>query len=583
MSEYELVIIGANESGLSLLSEAIAAGVDTIALVDRQPLAAISGAEAIGDTAVTRIRDGSPATVETASGDLLAEVVVVSAGLHETSLPPAYSIPDTLADRVHFSYPEVTGDQHVLVVGSGETAADYCHRLVENGFNAALAMDPGAFDSLASITRERLLQTEAAGQATIFWQSQPTGMVDVGGSPLVKFEDRRTPDLVFDHVIYALGGGTPEEHFKKIGVDYVPGETDSPTVYVLGDEDLTDGDLPFAYVSPGHAWKLIRDNRFPELGATEDLTARPALMLRGLVEQLRERHYNATISAFENAHSDLWLIRVKPDGGVQEHAPGQYATLGLGYWEPRLDGLDEHLEPDKVEKMVRRSYSISSSIIDESGELLDPSGADDIEFYVVLVRPEGLDVLPELTPRLALKTVGDRLYMGPKIVGRYTLRAVTDPETTVLFLSTGTGEAPHNYMLAELLRRGHRGKIVAACTVRYERDLAYVEIHRKLEQKHPNYTYVPLTTREADTINNKVYIQDLISGGKLEELLDGGLDPASTHVFLCGNPAMIGLPEWDGDSPTWPEVLGVCQLLHERGFTVDRHGVEGNVHFEEYW
>ena len=61
------------------------------------------------------------------------------------------------------------------------------------------------------------------------------------------------------------------------------------------------------------------------------------------------------------------------------------------------------------------------------------------------------------------------------------------------------------------------------------------------------------------------------------------LDPATTHVYLCGNPAMIGLPEWEGDEPRFPETVGMCQILHEMGFTIDRRGVKGNVHYEEYW
>jgi len=28
---------------------------------------------------------------------------------------------------------------------------------------------------------------------------------------------------------------------------------------------------------------------------------------------------------------------------------------------------------------------------------------------------------------------------------------------------------------------------------------------------------------------------------------------------------------------------GVCELLAARGFVLDRRGVDGNVHYEEYW
>jgi ferredoxin--NADP+ reductase len=69
----------------------------------------------------------------------------------------------------------------------------------------------------------------------------------------------------------------------------------------------------------------------------------------------------------------------------------------------------------------------------------------------------------------------------------------------------------------------------------------------------------------------------------VEEELGAPLDPDNTHVYLCGNPAMIGLPKWDDDAMTFPEVLGVCQQLHDRGFTIDHGRKRGNVHYEEYW
>jgi hypothetical protein len=46
---------------------------------------------------------------------------------------------------------------------------------------------------------------------------------------------------------------------------------------------------------------------------------------------------------------------------------------------------------------------------------------------------------------------------------------------------------------------------------------------------------------------------------------------------------MIGLPKWDGDKPLFPPSTGVCELLHEKGFTIDHLKVRGNVHYEEYW
>ncbi|MEL6985596.1 MAG: ferredoxin--NADP reductase, partial [Actinomycetota bacterium] len=86
----------------------------------------------------------------------------------------------------------------------------------------------------------------------------------------------------------------------------------------------------------------------------------------------------------------------------------------------------------------------------------------------------------------------------------------------------------------------------------------------------------------------KRYLQDLITDGDLAQAAGGQFDPARTHVFLCGNPAMIGLPEEidgpDGEKTTaFPETTGVVELLTERGFTLDRRGQPGNIHYEEYW
>ena len=305
------------------------------------------------------------------------------------------------------------------------------------------------------------------------------------------------------------------------------------------------------------------------------------------IAELRRQKYNATVVRLHKTHSDLMLIRVRPDAPLAPHKPGQYTVLGMGCWEPRFPGCqDEELKPGDEAKLCRRAYSISCSVLDDGGRLLDTTRTGWLEFYIVLVRETGREKPPLLTPRLFLLREGDRLYMGEKITGAFTLDPVR-PDDTVLFLSTGTGEAPHNYMLWELLRRGHRGRLLSACCVRYRRDLAYLPVHEELMRRHPQYTFLSLTTREADTVQHKVYIQDLITSGQLEERLGEPLDPARTHVFLCGNPKMIGVPDKDRETGqlVYPQPPGVIEILQRRGFQPDQPQlkIKGNVHYEEYW
>src|SRR5690349_9085965 len=119
-------------------------------------------------------------------------------------------------------------------------------------------------------------------------------------------------------------------------------------------------------------------------------------------------------------------------------------------------------------------------------------------------------------------------------------------------------------MLWELLQRGHTGKILSACCVRFSRDLGYLDTHNRLMQQFPNYKYLALTTREA-TLTKKVYIQDVITSGELEEQLGAPLDPAKSHVFLCGNPKMIGVPLRDKATGTksYPQPLGAIEVLEQ--------------------
>jgi ferredoxin--NADP+ reductase len=178
---------------------------------------------------------------------------------------------------------------------------------------------------------------------------------------------------------------------------------------------------------------------------------------------------------------------------------------------------------------------------------------------------------------------GSRLFLSEKITGTYTLDLVR-PDDTVLFMATGTGEAPHNKMILQLLRNQHRGLMASSVCVRLRSDLGYFDQHQKLLGRLANYRYIWLTTREKENLQNKLYIQDLIRTNELERRLGQPIDPLHTHVFLCGNPKMIGVPERQPDGTLqYPQPTGVVEMLEGRGFRCDRPREPGNIHFEKYW
>ena len=63
------------------------------------------------------------------------------------------------------------------------------------------------------------------------------------------------------------------------------------------------------------------------------------------------------------------------------------------------------------------------------------------------------------------------------------------------------------------------------------------------------------------------------------------LDPQRMHIFLCGNPGMIGAPRLNRETGVleYSQAGGVVEILVERGFRCDQPRVHGNIHFEKYW
>jgi ferredoxin--NADP+ reductase len=225
-------------------------------------------------------------------------------------------------------------------------------------------------------------------------------------------------------------------------------------------------------------------------------------------------------------------------------------------------------------------------MLDEHSRLVTVDTLPFLEFYLTLVRRAGDDP-PMLSPRLFALKPGSRMFIGSHAHGRYTLEPVAIDEN-VVFAATGTGEAPHNSMVAELLYRGHRGRIVNCVCVRTVKDLAYLEPHRRLERMFTSYQYFSLTTREPQNVDSsradyvgKRYLQDFFGSGDLERETGLRLDHARTHVYLCGNPAMIGAPHPGARGQ--PQSSGMAELLVRRGFRLDQPQRAGNLHFETYW
>ncbi len=267
---------------------------------------------------------------------------------------------------------------------------------------------------------------------------------------------------------------------------------------------------------------------------------------------------NATVTWRADLAPGLMIIRVVPDGPLFDFTPGQYCVLGLPPDAPRVAGAtdDPPVPEHQRSRMIRRSYSIASG----------SRQREHLEFYVTLVHSGGL------TPRLFAMHVGDRLWLGPKATGLFTLSAVP-PSADLWLIATGTGLAPYVSMLrTDLTTRPKDRAAVIVHGARHSWDLGYRAEIESLAQMHRNLRYLPAITRpdEDPSFRGETgRLQDLLAAGRLEALAGVPLAPGRSHVFLCGNPGMI------------EACLG---LLGARGFSEwSKQNPEGTLHLEKYW
>jgi ferredoxin--NADP+ reductase len=265
---------------------------------------------------------------------------------------------------------------------------------------------------------------------------------------------------------------------------------------------------------------------------------------------------NAVVQQRIEVAPGLMVIRVVPEGWqLPKFTPGQFAVLGLPPEAPRCELADPDEEEHKPGALIRRAYSIASSSV----------ARENLELYITLVRSGAL------TPRLFALEPGDRLWLGPKITGRFTLDDAPE-EADLVLVATGTGLAPYMSMLRTMLPQGGERRIAVFLGARHSWDLGYQSELMTMARQNPSFTYQTIISRPAEEPvpwgGPAGYVQDLWQGDHLERAWGTRPEPDSTRIFLCGNPSMIE---------------DMVTILDDEGFREHSRKEPGHVFVERYW
>ncbi len=250
----------------------------------------------------------------------------------------------------------------------------------------------------------------------------------------------------------------------------------------------------------------------------------------------------------------LFSVKVSRDPAFQ-FVPGQFARLGLPVGSSDGDPT-----------MEWRAYSMVSTPDDQA-----------LEFFSVVV-PEG-----KFSPAMARLEPGDSIYVDKTPFGFLTLDRFPDGQVLWL-ISTGTGLSAYLSMLRLASTWRQFRRVVVVHGVRQMNELAYRQelvgpIRQLATEADAELIYLPVPSREALSGEVLAHVprQDLVAAARVTTLLQSGelekraginLDPATSRVMLCGNPAMV---------------TEMRTLLAERHFAPGRRGVPGNLAVENYW
>lgn len=265
---------------------------------------------------------------------------------------------------------------------------------------------------------------------------------------------------------------------------------------------------------------------------------------------------NAIVSQKIEVSPGLIILRIVPDGwDLPDYKAGQFTVLGLPGTADRHEFSDEEIPLKAPEKLIRRAYSISSASINK----------EYIEFYITMVRSGAL------TPRIFALEPGDKIFLSKKYSGVFTLE-MTEPDSNIIMLGTGTGLAPYMSMLRDNLPCNATRKYVVVHGARHSWDLGYRSELNTIASVCSNFTYIPAITRP-----NLEHIKWGGESGYIQELWErkviqtkSGLEPTpeNTHIFLCGNPSMIDT---------------MVEVLEAEGYQEHSKKSPGQIHLERYW
>ncbi len=160
-------------------------------------------------------KQGENFIVSTAKMGFECKNIVVAIGRMGKPNKPSYKIPSSLNKVVNFNANSVQAGEKILIVGGGNSAAEYAVDLSKS-CAVTLCYRQKAFTRLNDTNLSDIEAAANAGAVALKLGIDINELIDEGGRVKVLFNDD-TSEL-YDRAIYAIGGSAPVDFLQKCGL-----------------------------------------------------------------------------------------------------------------------------------------------------------------------------------------------------------------------------------------------------------------------------------------------------------------------------------------------------------------------------
>jgi len=161
-------------------------------------------------------KDNDKFILSTSKGVYECKNIIIAIGRMGKPNKPDYKLPSSLSKLINFNANSVLGNEKILVVGGGNSAAEYAVDLA-NSNQVSLCYRKDKFTRLNDINLKDIQEASANDKLILKLGTDIVSVEDENGKARVEFSDGTKQN--YDRIIYAIGGSTPVDFLQKCGVE----------------------------------------------------------------------------------------------------------------------------------------------------------------------------------------------------------------------------------------------------------------------------------------------------------------------------------------------------------------------------